>query len=163
MVYPALNNQVPRSVVIGNSTRGPYTLQDVSGTSIRVRLGSHLEIRRYSSTTDETGTALVLNTDYTINNTNVDSVTVTLTSAQEVLTSSQRLVIGRKQTIPDVLSLAQGANFSGPALADSISVLTERQQELRKDVDRAIKIDWRETTERALPLPPTMVSAPALP
>ena len=159
MVYPALNNQIPRSVVIGNSSRGPYTLQDVSGNSIRVRLGSHLEIRRYSSTTDETGTALVLNTDYTINNTNVDSVTITLTSAQAVLTSSQRLVIGRKQTIPDVISLAQGANFSGPSLADAISVLTERQQELRKDVDRAVKVDWRETDELAIPLPPAVNDA----
>jgi hypothetical protein len=159
MAYPALNNQVPRSVVIGNSSRGPYTLQDVSGTSIRVRLGSHLEIRRYSSTTDETGTALVLNTDYTVTNTNVDSVTITLTLAQAVLTSSQRLVISRKQTIPDVISLAQGANFSGPTLAAAISVVTEQVQELRKDVDRAIKVDWRETTERAVPLPPAVNDA----
>ena len=160
MVYPALNNQIPRSVVIGNSTRGPYTLQDVSGTSIRVRLGSQLELRRYSSTTDETGTALVLNTDYTINNTNIDSVTVTLTSAQEVLTSSQRLVIGRRQTIADVISLAQGANFSGPSLADAISVLTERQQELRKDVDRSVKVAWLETDAPSLPLKPTTTTQP---
>lgn len=143
----------PRKVIIGNGTRGPFSLTN-SGTPIRVRDATDLIVRRYSSTTDETGTALTLNTDYTVSNTDVDAATVTLASGQAVLSSTQRLVVTRKQGIEDVIALTSGGDFSGPALAAAISVLSEQLQELRSGVDRSIKVDWYETTERAVPLAP---------
>lgn len=154
MAYDALTTQTPRAVLIGNGTRGPYTLNDSSGNPIRVRTHSHLVVRRYSSTTDETGTALALNTDYTVNNTDVDVVTITLTVAQAVVASTERLVVTRLQSLADVISLSTGGNFSAETLSAAMSVITEQLQEVRRDVDRSIKVDWRETAERAIPLPP---------
>ena len=154
---PLLEEATPRVVFIGSGTRGPFDLQD-GGTPIRVRDSSTLVVRRYSSVTDETGTLLTLNTDYTVDNTNVDDATLTLALTQAVLTSSQRLVVERRQGVAGVVSYTSGGNFRGPTLGEAIDKLAERVQELRADMDRAVKVDWKDTGERALPLAPSTQS-----
>lgn len=157
MAYDLLSEATPRVVFVGSGTRGPFTFSD-GGTPIRVRTSSFLVVKRYSSTADEDGTQLTLNTDYTVNNTDADNVTITLTTAQAVLVSTQRLVVERTQPVQGVIEYSSAGNFSGPTLSDAISVHSEQIQELRRDVDRAIKVDWRETDELALPLPPTLTA-----
>lgn len=154
MAYDEMTTHVPHVVLIGNATRGPFTLNDSSGNPIRVRTHSHLVVRRYSSVTDETGTALALNTDFTVSNSDVDAVTITLTSAQAVLASTERLVVTRLQSLADVISLSSGGNFSAEALSAAMSVLTEELQEVRRDVDRSIKPSWRNTVTPSLPIAP---------
>lgn len=155
MAYDEMTTHVPRAVLIGNGSRGPYTLNDSGGNPIRVRTHSHLVVRRYSSVTDEVGTALALNTDYTVTNTDVDAVTITLTSAQAVVASTERLVVTRLQSLADVISLSSGGNFSAEALSAAMSVLTEELQETRRDVDRSIKPSWRNTVTPSLPIAPS--------
>jgi hypothetical protein len=148
-----LPNVNPRVVFQGSGTRGPFELQ-VSGTPIRVRNSAYLTVQRYSSTTDEDGVALVLDTDFTVDNTDEDDVSISLTLAQAVLASGERLVVTRTQSISQVIELARGGDFSGPALAKAISILSEQMQEVRRDVNRAIKTDWLETQSREIPLAP---------
>ena len=155
---PLLEAATPRVVFVGSGTRGPFSLQD-GGSPIRVQTASSLVVRRYSSVTDEDGTLLVLNTDYTVTNTDPDNASVTLTAGQAVLTSSQRLVVERTQTVSGVVSYTTGGNFAGTTLGEGIDRLAERVQELRRDVDRAVKVDWRETEQRALPIKPSTRSA----
>ena len=154
MAYPTMTTHVPRAVLIGNGSRGPFTLNDSNGNPIRIRTQSHLVVRRYSSVADETGTALALNTDYTVNNINVDAVTITLTVAQAVVAPTERLVVMRLQSLADVISLSSGGNFSAEALSAAMSVLTEELQETRRDVDRSIKPSWRNTVTPRLPIAP---------
>lgn len=158
MPYDVMATHNPRVVFIGSGTRGPFTLNDSSGNPIRIRSTAHLVVRRYASVTDETGTALAVNTDFTANLTDVDAVTITLTSAQAVLASTERLVVTRLQSLADVISLSSGGNFSAEALSAAMSVLTEELQEARRDIDRSLKVDWRETAEQSLPIAPTSVT-----
>lgn len=144
----------PRVVLTGNSTRGPYSLVDASSVAIRLVSTGHLKLTRYSSTTDETGTVLALTTDYTVGGTQ-DARTFTLSSAQDVLTSSQRIVAERVQAYTQDLDLTTGGAFNATSLESRFDKLAEFQQELKAKVDRAIKADWRETDDLALPLPPT--------
>lgn len=150
----ALDAVNPRAVFIGSGTRGPFALQ-TSGQPWRVRDENQLVVRRYSSVTDEDGTLLVVNTDFTCSNTDVDDVEVTLASSQAVLASTERLEVERTQEVAGVIDLTLGGDFSAPALAAAISVQTEQIQELRRDVDRRVKLDWRQTSAVELPLPPT--------
>ena len=154
MAYDLLSEATPRVVFIGSGTRGPFTFAD-GGTPIRVRDSSFLVVRRYTATTDEDGTLLTLDTDYTVNNTDVDNVTVTLTSGQTVLASTERLLVERTQPIDGVIQYGSGGNFSGPALSDAISEHTEQLQELQSQMARAVKIDWLQSTSLSLPLPPS--------
>ena len=146
-------NVNPRLLIIGNGTRGPFDLA-VSGTPIRVRTASQLVVRRYSSTTDEDGTLLVLNTDYLVTNTDVDDVSITLTVAQAVLASTERLLVNRTQEIAAVIDLTRGGDFSGPTISAAMSVLSEQLQETRRNDNRSIQVDWLTTTAPTLPLPP---------
>lgn len=155
MAYDVLSAQIPRTVFIGAGTRGPFDFLDVDGNPIRVRDQTHVIVRRYSSTTDETGTPLTLGVDFTIANTDVDAVSISLTPAQDVLTSLQRLVCYRLQSIEDVLAPSLGGDFSGPAIGAAISILVEELQELRRDADRSVKVDWRDAGQRSVPLAPT--------
>lgn len=160
MAYDALDAQTPRAVYIGAGTRGPFAFADADGNPIRIRDQTQLVVRRYSATTDETGTLLTLNTDYTVNNADVDAVTLTLTALQDVLASTERLVVSRLQTIDDVLTLTGGGDFSLPVLGAAISVLVEELQEARRDIDRKVEGDWRQTTPLKLPLPPASGVSP---
>jgi len=148
---PLLPEATPRVVFIGSGTRGPFDFTD-GGTPIRVQEQAQLVVRRYSSTTDEDGTLLVLNTDYTVDNTDVDDVSLTLTSAQDVLTSLERLVVERTQDISGVIAYAAAGNFSGPNLSNAIGKVSEQLQELRRDVDRRIASSALDTTPPTFPL-----------
>lgn len=150
-----LNATNPRVVFIGSGTRGPFTLVS-GGVNFRVQAGSDLRVTRFASVTDEAGTVLTLNTDFTVNNTDVDAVTVSLTMAQDVLSSSQRLLVERIQVPDNTLSLSLGGDFSGPALAAAIDKQAEYLQEVRRDVDRAIKAGALDATPSKFPLKANM-------
>lgn len=143
----------PRKVIAGTGTRGPFSLVN-SGTPIRVRNASDLVVYRYAAVTDDVGVLLVLNTDYTVDNTNVDAATLTLAMSQAVLASTQRLVVDRKQDIASVLELISGGDFSAAALGAAISVLSEQMQEVRAGLNRAVKVSWRDSAEREMPVAP---------
>ena len=150
-----IETQTPRVVYIGNGGRGPFSLQDGSGNPIRLRTATDLVLWRYSSTTDEVGEQLVYATDFTVTNTDPDAATFTLTSVQPVLTSSQRLVVTREQSVAQNLSLTLGGNFGAVSDMAQRDIVAEQIQELRRDVDRAVKVGWRETAEISLPLAPS--------
>jgi len=153
-----LETQVPRVIISGNGTRGPYSLVDGTSQAIRFVSTSHIRLVRYDSTTDEDGTTLSLNTDYTVGGTQ-DARTFTLTSGQEVLTSSQRIVADRVQGYNQDLSLSNGGSFGAVALMNRLDKQGEYLQELKARADRSLKSYWSDTTERSLPLPPTSGTA----
>ena len=141
----------PRVVITGNGTLGPYSLVDASSVAIRLVSTGHLKLTRYTSTTDATGTLLVLNTDYTVGGTQ-DARTFTLTSAQDVLTSSQRIVAERVQAYTQDLDLTTGGAFNASSLESRYDKLAEFQQELKARVDRAIIASALDTTPSTFPL-----------
>ena len=148
----------PRVVLTGNGTRGPYSLVDASSVAIRLVSTGHLKLTRYTSTTDETGSLLVLNTDYTVGGTQ-DARTFTLTSAQAVLTSSQRIVAERVQAYTQDLDLTTGGAFNATSLESRFDKLAEFQQELKAQLARKVSLQYADATaDVALPSPPTSAS-----
>lgn len=146
--------QIPRAVFIGNGTRGPYSLLDEDGNPIRLTAENLLRVVRYSSVTDEIGTALTYPTDYSVGGT-TDARTITLSMLQAVLASTQRLVVERVNPLSQTLNLTLGGDFNGVSVMSRFDKIEEQIQEVRRDADRSVKVDWLEDEERALPLPPT--------
>jgi parallel beta-helix repeat protein len=152
-----IETQTPRVVIIGNGTRGPYSLVDSSGQAIRFMSTSHIRLTRYSASTDDNndGSLLVLNTDYTVSGTQ-DARTFTLASGQAVLTSSQRILAERVQTYTQDLDLTTGGAFSATAVEARLDKIAEFQQELKARLDRTIPLQYTDSTANvALPSPPT--------
>lgn len=152
-----LNTQTPRVVITGNGTRGPYNFTDSSSQAIRAVSTSHIRLTRYAASTDDNndGSLLVENTDYTVSGSQ-DARTFTLTSAQAVLTSSQRIVAERVQGYNQDLSLTTGGAFTAASVMSRFDKIAEFQQELKTQLARAPKLQFADATaDVAFPSPPT--------
>lgn len=152
-----LATQVPRVVITGNGTRGPYSVVDATSQAIRLTATSHLKLTRYAASTDDNndGTVLVENTDYTVSGT-ADARTFTLASGQAVLTTSQRIVAERVQSYSQDLTLTSSGNFNAAALMARLDKMEEHSQELKAQLDRKVSIQFADATANvALPSPPT--------
>lgn len=146
-----LVTQQPRVVITGNSSLGPYSLVDENSVAIRFVSTSHVKLTRYSSTTAETGTELVLNTDFTVGGTQ-DARTFTLIGSQAVLTSSQRIVAERSQTYVQDLDLTTGGAFNAESVETRFDKVAEYLQELKKKVDRRLEASPLDSTPSTMPL-----------
>lgn len=152
MTLPAAT---PRGIAIGNGTRGPFTMTDSDGNPVYFGSTGAVSLRRYSSVTDEDGEALVYGADFTLTGIPGTGVTFTLTSLQDVLASTERIVWKRTQNISQTLALSTGGDFSSTAIMARLDQHAQFMQDLRRDVDRKPEMDWRETSQRALPIAPT--------
>jgi len=152
-----IQTQTPRVVIIGNGTRGPYSLVDGSSQPMRFVSTSHLKLTRYaaSTTANSAGTVLTENTDYTVGGTQ-DARTFTLASGQDVLTSSQRILAERVQSYTQDLDLTTGGAFNAAAVETRFDKIAEFQQELKAQLARAPKLQFADSTaDVAFPSPPT--------
>jgi hypothetical protein len=147
----------PRVPIIGNGTRGPYSVVDANSVAIRLVSTSHLKLTRYDASTDDNddGTVLVENTDYTVGGTQ-DARTFTLAAVQAVLTSSQRILAERVQAYTQDLDLTTGGGFNAEAVESRIDKIAEFQQELKARLDRVPQLQYADATANvAFPSPPT--------
>lgn len=152
-----INTQTPRVVITGNGTRGPYNFTDSSSQAIRAISTSHIRLTRYAASTDDNndGSLLVENTDYTVGGSQ-DARTFTLTSAQAVLTSSQRIVAERVQGYNQDLDLTTGGAFNATSIESRFDKVAEFQQELKARLDRVPALQFADATANvAFPSPPT--------
>lgn len=148
-----IETQTPRIVFVGTGTRGPFQLQDGSGNPIRLRVATDLVVWRYASVTDNDGEQLVKDVDFTVSNVDPDNATFSLTMAQDVLASGERLVVTRSQDVAQNLNLTLGGNYGGPSDMAQRDIVAEQIQELRRDVDRSVKNAWTESEGVSLPIP----------
>jgi len=152
-----LSTQTPRVVVIGNGTRGPYSIVDSTSQAIRAISTSHIRLTRFDASTDDNadGSLLVENTDYTIGGTQ-DARTFTLASTEDVLTSSQRILVERVQGYTQDLDLTTGGAFNASSVESRLDKHLEYMQELKARLDRTVSLQYADSsTNVALPSPPT--------
>lgn len=153
-----LSTQTPRVVIIGNGTRGPYSVVDADGQVIRLTSTSHLRLTRYdTATTDnDEGTVLILDTDYAMSGTQ-DSRFFTLDASQDVLSSSERIVAERVQSYIQDLSLTTSGAFNATAVQSRFDKIEEKLQEVKAQLDRKVGIQFADSTaHKALPAPPAV-------
>lgn len=126
---------VPRLVVVGNGSLGPYTLS-VSGTAIDYASSSELVLKRYTSAGVLSAT-LVLGVDFTLSASSVTSggtaATFTLIGSQAVLASNEKIVVERVTAKTSDFSLAS----TGNVFALAIDKITRILQELFASIGRS--------------------------
>lgn len=152
-----LSTQVPRVVITGNGTRGPYSLVDENSQAMRFTSMSHVKLTRYPTVTtnNDGGSALTLNVHYTVGGTQ-DARTFTLDASQDVLTSTERIVAERVQSYEQDLSLVTGGAFNAQAVQARFDKVEEKLQELKAQLARTVLLQFADsTTSVALPSPPT--------
>lgn len=136
MTLPAVNPQIVFQGTAGG-TLGPFSLIK-SGTPIRFRQNSDIQVFRYSSATDTTPVQLTEGTDYTLTG-GPDAGSLTLTAPQTGLLTAERLRVFRKNTISQTLDLLIGGDFSSSDIETRFDIIYEILQELLRGVENA----WR--------------------
>ncbi len=145
----------PRNIHIGNGTLGPYTMTDPDGNPVYFESASHVQLIRYASTEASSGTTLAYGTDYTLSGVPGTGVTYTLTTAQGVLASTERIKWLRVQPFAQELDLVNGGDFSAESLEARLSKLEEHIQDVAVTASRGVKSGWRDTEAPELPPVPT--------
>ena len=136
MTVPALIPQITFSGT-GSGTLGPFSLIK-SGTPIYFTANSQIKVYRYDTTTDTTPELLVEGTDYDLTG-GPDAGSITLTSPQTGLLTAERLFVYREGSVTQDLDLSYGGSFSGPNIEARFDRTTQQIQDLRREVQSAIR------------------------
>lgn len=134
-------NVVPAIAFAGASspgTMGPFSLIK-GGTPIYFTDDSQIKVLRYSTVDDTAPDVLVQDTDYTLTG-GPDAGSVTLTSPQTGLLTTERLFVYREGTIEQLLDLVAGGSFSAEALEARFDRITEFIEEVSRKADTSIRL-----------------------
>lgn len=140
----------PRVVYTGAGTLGPFSVAK-GGVAITFSDNSHIQVTRFSSSTAQSGTVLVEDTDYTLTG-GPDAGIVTLISpAQAVLASTDRLLIERIQPKSQALDLSSGGNFSSSAIEARHDREVEMIAESWDRASRSLEVHFLDGSMKMLP------------
>lgn len=134
-------NVVPAIAFAGASspgTMGPFSLIK-GGTPIYFTDDSQIKVLRYSTVDDTAPDVLVQDTDYTLTG-GPSAGSITLTSPQTGLLTTERLFVYREGTYEQLLDLVAGGSFSAEALEARFDRITEFIEEVARKADTAIRL-----------------------
>lgn len=140
----------PRMVALGTGggTRGPWNLVDEFGNAIYFAQNSDIKVWRFSSTGVLAG--LTEGVDYTLTG-GPSAGSISLSGSVAALTTGEKVVAYRKQTISQTLDLLTAQAFPSADVETRFDIITRVLQELDDIASRAILLSLHELAGYTLP------------
>lgn len=144
---------VPRGIIIGNGTRGPFQIVDNNGSPVYLASASHLRLIRRETTSDAAGSTLSYPIEYSVSGAPGTGCTFTLEDGIDVLAVTERIEWERVEPHSQELSISKGGNFSSADVVAALDDLSRQVQDVSQRTERSLKQYWNDTTSLKMAVP----------